>query len=91
MTGAKFFYDDMVACGLKSSETLKVTPAFQQLSSYVNKSSTGQVQGVSELNSEAQKKLIEGKHVLVIEDIIDSGRTMIALLEALQNLKAASV
>jgi hypothetical protein len=28
MTGAKFFYDDMVECGLKSSETLKVTPAF---------------------------------------------------------------
>ena len=49
------------------------------------------MKGTAELKSDHQRQLIENKHVIVVEDIIDSGTTMQTLLEALYSLNAASV
>ena len=86
MNGAKVFYDDLLACGLMSNEDIQIVPAFHKLSSYVNKSSTGNVEGVNELSSPEIKGLIEGKHILVVEDTFDSGTTMECLDKTLKNL-----
>lgn len=60
---------------------------FMGLSSYQNQSfSSGEVKLTLDLNS-----TIEGKHVLLVEDIIDSGITMNYLQRILQPRKPASI
>lgn len=48
--------------------------------------SSGQVRFDADLSAS-----IEGRHVLIIEDIVDTGRTMAALLEVLASRRPASV
>ena len=55
MQGAYTFYLDMAAAGLKSNPRLKITPIFHQLSSYINRTSTGIVSGVELMDSAARK------------------------------------
>lgn len=59
---------------------------FVRAKSYVNDQSIGDVEiiGISE-------KDIKGKHVLLVEDIIDTGKTMSALTDKLKNIGATSV
>ena len=59
---------------------------FIKVSSYQGMQSTNQVQ-ISGLPS----KVLEGKDVVIIEDIVDSGLTMQKLLEYLQQEKVASL
>lgn len=60
---------------------------FMALSSYGNgTTSTGQVQITKDLSCN-----IEGKHVLVIEDIMDSGNTLAYLMNVLLQRKPASI
>lgn len=64
-----------------------VTLEFMALSSYGNgTTSTGQVQITKDLSCN-----IEGKHVLVMEDIMDSGNTLAYLMNVLLQRKPASI
>ena len=74
-------------CELAKKITVPVTMDFMSVSSYGNGTvSSGVVKIVKDLD-----EMIEGKDVLVVEDIIDSGRTLSYLLENLKNRKPASL
>jgi len=74
-------------CELAKHITVPVSMDFMSVSSYGNETkSSGVVKIVKDLDEG-----IEGKEVLVVEDIIDSGRTLSYLLETLRNRKPASL
>lgn len=74
-------------CELAKRITVPVSMDFMSVSSYGNDTkSSGVVKIVKDLDEP-----IEGKDVLVVEDIIDSGRTLSYLLEILKNRKPASL
>ncbi|MCR5249188.1 MAG: hypoxanthine phosphoribosyltransferase [Lachnospiraceae bacterium] len=75
LKGGAFF-----SCELAKRITVPVTVDFMSVSSYGNeKSSSGVVRIVKDLDES-----LEGRDVLVIEDIVDSGRTLSYLLELLK-------
>lgn len=59
---------------------------FMAISSYAGKSSTGVVRILKDLDA-----AIEGRNVLIIEDIIDSGLTLSYLVKSLQSRKPKSI
>jgi len=59
---------------------------FVRLASYMGSSSTGKVKILLGLNHQ-----IKNRHVVILEDIIDSGRTMIQMLELLKEHQPASI
>lgn len=59
---------------------------FVKLSSYEGTATTGQVQTVIGLD-----KNIEGRHIIILEDIIDTGTTMHHFLKTIARFKPASV
>lgn len=74
-------------CELAKRITVPVSMDFMALSSYGNGTeSSGKIIIKKELDES-----IEGKEVLVVEDIVDSGRTLSFLLEELQSRKPASL
>ena len=74
-------------CELAKRITIPVSMDFMSVSSYGNDTkSSGVVKIVKDLD-----EAIEGKDVLVVEDIIDSGRTLSYLLENLRNRKPKSL
>lgn len=82
LKGSVFF-----TCELAKHLTIPVTMDFMSVSSYGNDTKTsGVVRLVKDLDEP-----IEGRDVLVIEDIIDSGRTLSYLLKNMQNRKPASL
>lgn len=82
LKGGTFFL-----CELAKHITVPVTLDFMCVSSYgTGTSSSGVVKIVKDLDEP-----IEGKHVIVVEDIVDSGRTLSYLLEMLQDRKPASM
>ncbi|MGF0127587.1 hypoxanthine phosphoribosyltransferase [Selenomonas bovis] len=82
LKGASVFYTDLVR-----AIDLPVRFDFMIASSYDNgTSTTGSVKILKDLDYD-----IEGKHLIVIEDIIDSGTTMSYLLKYFEHRKPASV
>ena len=82
LKGASFF-----ACELAKRITCPVKMEFMRCSSYGDESeSSGEVKIVLDLDNP-----IKEKNVLVVEDIIDTGRTMNVLLDVLKNRGAESV
>lgn len=76
-----------VTCELAKHISVPVTMDFMSVSSYGDATeSSGRVRIVKDLDEH-----IEGKDVLVIEDIIDSGRTLAFLLDMLKARKPASI
>lgn len=74
LKGSVFF-----SCDLAKRITVPVTLDFMSVSSYGNETvSSGRVRIVKDLDES-----IQGKHVLIIEDIIDSGRTLAYLMDLL--------
>jgi len=65
---------------------LPVTVEFISISSYAGTKSTGVVQITSDLT-----RNVEGEHVIVVEDIVDTGLTMRYLLENLGTRHPASL
>lgn len=60
---------------------------FMDVSSYGNATvSSGEVKIVKDLDTN-----VEGRHILIVEDIIDSGRTLAYLVDLFRYRKAASV
>lgn len=82
LKGSVFFI-----CELAKRITVPVTMDFMSVSSYGNeKSSSGIVRIRKDLDES-----IEGKHCILVEDIIDSGRTLSYLMPALMHRKPASL
>lgn len=74
------------------ADLIKATPAFLEydmmdVTSYgTATTSSGEVKILKDLDSS-----VEGRHILIVEDIIDTGRTLRYLQEMFKNRKAASV
>lgn len=82
LKGSVFFM-----CELAKRITVPVTMDFMSVSSYGNDTkSSGVVKIVKDLDEP-----LDGKHVLVVEDIIDSGRTLSYLMEILSKRNPASL
>ena len=82
LKGGTFFM-----CELAKRITVPVTLDFMSVSSYGGDTkSSGVVKIVKDLDEPLQ-----GKNVLVVEDIVDSGRTLSYLLEMLRDRKPASL
>lgn len=82
LKGSVFF-----TCELAKRLTVPVTMDFMSVSSYGSgTTSTGIVRIVKDLDES-----LEGKHVIIIEDIIDTGRTLAHLMEVLGTRKPASM
>ena len=82
LRGGAFFM-----CELAKRLTVPVTIDFMSVSSYGDGTeSSGQIKIVKDLDDS-----IEGKEVLVVEDIIDSGRTLSKLMDLLESRKPASL
>lgn len=76
-----------VTCELAKYITVPVTLDFMQCSSYgADTKSSGIVKIVKDLD-----ETIQGKHIIVIEDIIDSGRTLSHLVKMLGQREPASM
>lgn len=74
-------------CQLAKHITVPVTMDFMSISSYGDDTSSS---GVVKITKDLDEPL-EGKDVLVVEDIIDSGRTLSYLMEILEKRKPNSM
>ena len=84
LKGGVFF---MTALSKRISEDVPVSLDFMSFSSYGDDTkSSGVVKIVKDLDEP-----LEGKDVLIVEDIIDSGRTLYYLLDIIKGRKPASV
>ena len=84
LTGASLFLTDLVR---EMPEDMDVRIDFMSVSSYMQDTTTS---GVVRILHDI-KTSIEGKNVVVVEDIIDSGLTLNYLLKLLQSRKPASL
>ncbi len=81
LKGSVFFM-----CELAKKITVPVTMDFMSVSSYGNsKTSSGVVKLIKDLDES-----IEGREVILVEDIMDSGRTLSYLVKILKERKPAS-
>ncbi len=76
----------MFAAELLRNVELRCEVSFIKLSSYNGTASTGVVSDIMGINCD-----LKGKHVVVVEDIVDSGRSMHHLLGELEKYRPASV
>ena len=81
LTGAFIFTSDLVR-----RLNMPVTVDFMQVSSYVGEISSG----VRKIKKDRSYD-IAGKDVLIVEDIVDTGRTLALLMEQLQKRNPASL
>ncbi len=82
LKGGAFFM-----CELAKRITVPVSMDFMSISSYGDGTASS---GIIKIAKDLDESL-EGKHVLVVEDIIDSGRTLSYLLEILKKRLPASM
>ena len=76
----------MFAADLLKEVTVPCEISFVKVASYENTGSTGQVRDLMGL-----KEDITNRHVVLLEDIVDTGNTMVALFEILKARNPASV
>lgn len=81
LNGAFMFTSD-----LAKHLDIPVEITFMRLSSYEGESSTGEVKQLIGLGEE-----IKDRHVIIVEDIVDSGLTMQALTQQLEQFSPASI
>ncbi|KCV72876.1 hypothetical protein H696_00447 [Fonticula alba] len=90
LKGAYLFFSEMISVLMRLNvdrpNPVRIHVEFVRLSSYANDVSTGHVR-ILGLNLAG----LYGKHLLIIEDIVDTGRSAIALLEELRRTEPASV
>lgn len=82
MNGALFFLADL----LRSVELDDAQIACVRVASYAGTKSTGLLRGLDDLGDECR-----GRHVLIVDDILDTGRTLAALAARLRELGATDV
>jgi hypoxanthine phosphoribosyltransferase len=83
MNGALFFLADLVR-----AVELDVEISCVRLASYAGTESTGQVRGLDDAELGGA---VRGREVLIVDDILDTGRTLSALAAKLESLGAAEV
>lgn len=76
----------MFAADLMKGITIPVELSFIKLKSYQGTKSTGNIDSLIGLQEE-----ITGRHVIVLEDIVDTGNTLKYTLEALSSRNTASI
>lgn len=81
LNGSFMFFGDL----LKSID-LECTVSFVKMASYEGTNSTGQVNELIGLNED-----IDGKDVILIEDIVDTGNTLVKLYEILSKKNPRSI
>lgn len=89
--GHQFFADlvnEIKKCNTVLGESVPLSLEFIKVKSYHNTESTGEVQ-ISLSEKDLQE--FKGKNLLIVEDIIDTGSTMVKLLKKLENYQPASV
>ena len=82
LKGAVFF-----ACDLLKNYPGDARMEFLRVSSYKGTETTGKI----ELNLSISKDNIEGKHVIIIEDIVDTGHTLAFLNEYICDMQPATL
>ncbi|KAJ3063271.1 hypoxanthine phosphoribosyltransferase 1 [Rhizoclosmatium sp. JEL0117] len=92
LKGASVFYADLMNALRKvktpDQGSVQFSYEFMKVKSYHNTESTGEVK-IS--LTEDELKSYKGKHLLIVEDIVDTGVTMVALLNRLKQYEPASV
>ncbi len=81
LTGASIFHSDLIL-----AMNIPLEADFLRVSSYQGTESSGKVQSVLGL-----KTKITGRHVILVEDIVDTGRTLDFLLTHFKSLHPASI
>ncbi len=82
LKGAVPFLSDLVR-----AMNIHMEMDFMDVSSYGNATvSSGEVRILKDLST-----VVEGRHIIIVEDIVDSGRTLRYLVDLLKHRKAASV
>ncbi len=81
LNGAFVFAADLMRC-----LTIPCEISFVKLASYQGTTSTGRVKEVIGINED-----LTGRHVIIVEDIVDTGLTMRRMVEALGTRNPASV
>jgi hypoxanthine phosphoribosyltransferase len=81
MNGALFFLADLLR-----AVDLDTEVACLRLASYLGTKSTGKLRGLEMLDGS-----VRGRRVLIVDDILDTGRTLSALKQRLEELGAAEV
>jgi len=81
LNGAFMFYADLVR-----NLDVDVECDFMRVKSYVGKKKQGDIQIIKDLETS-----IKGKHVYLVDDILDSGNTMKAMIEYLEVKHPASI
>ncbi len=81
LKGAVYFFADIT----KNLE-LAFTMDFARLSSYKSSTESGKIESICNITTD-----VNGKHVLIIEDIIDSGKTLNYYINDLKKLNPASI
>lgn len=76
----------MFAADLLKNVSIPCNVSFVKVSSYSGTDSTGKVKELMGL-----QESVEGRHVIIVEDIVDTGYTMRDILDSLAEKKAASV
>jgi hypoxanthine phosphoribosyltransferase len=76
----------MFAADLLKEVTVSCEISFMKVSSYENTSSTGEVTELVGL-----KEDVAGRHLIILEDIVDTGNTVVKLLEMLGQRNPASI
>ena len=81
LKGAIYFFAD-----LTRHIDLPLTFDFARLSSYKNGTSSGEMELISNITTE-----IKDKDILIVEDIVDSGKTLACFMKLLQEKKPRSI
>lgn len=81
LKGAIVFFSDVVR-----NLTIPLSMEFARLSSYKNGTVSGEMEVVSDVTAD-----ISGKDILIIEDVVDSGKTLAYFIELLKKKNPASV
>ena len=76
----------MFAADLLKDVNIPCNVSFVKVSSYQGTDTTGKVKELMRLQED-----VEGRHIIIVEDIVDTGYTMRDVLDSLAEKKAASV
>ncbi|MCK9617547.1 MAG: hypoxanthine phosphoribosyltransferase [Lentimicrobiaceae bacterium] len=76
----------MFASDLLKKITVDCEISFVKIASYAGTQSTGKINNLIGLNED-----IKGRHIIILEDIVDTGHTLASLLKYLESFKPASV